>query len=237
MDTFSTSVSTLKISSLPPPPSSTNHFTRTTPHVISPRPIPHFSSTSKPNSSIATQKTKPFSHNNNNNLSPSLPFSSSNTRKPSSPIFHHTPATGYAAAIIDVAQKTNTLHPVQRDVHRLLKFLKILKFQSDAGVDPSASAIRRIVELGNFERHVVVLVKMLMKKNKMEIVEQVLEEFVRIYDELCGTTQVVLVSSKREIGKDEMFGIAKSVHKLNGAVRVRVRVRNLVQQSFPSFAM
>jgi F-type H+-transporting ATPase subunit delta len=45
----------------------------------------------------------------------------------------------------------------------------------------------------------------------------------------------VLVSSKREIGKDEMFGIAKSVHKLNGAVRVRVR--NLVQQSFPSFAM
>jgi F-type H+-transporting ATPase subunit delta len=231
MDTFSTSVSTLKISSLPPP--STNHFTRNTPHAISPRPKPHFSSTSKPNS-IATQKTKPFSHNNNN-PSPSLPFSSSNTCKPSSPIFHHTPATGYAAAIIDVAQKTNTLHPVQRDVHRLLKFLKILKFQSDAGVDPSASAIRRIVEQGNFERHVVVLVKMLMKKNKMEIVEQVLEEFVRIYDELCGTTQVVLVSSKREIGKDEMFGIAKSVHRLNGAVRVRVR--NLVQQSLPSFAM
>jgi hypothetical protein len=168
MDTFSTSVSTLKISSLPPPPSSTNHFTRTTPHVISPRPIPHFSSTSKPNSSIATQKTKPFFHNNNN-PSPSLPI------------------------------------------------------------------IRRVVEQGNFQRHVVVLVKMLMKKNKLEIVEQVLEEFVRIYDELCGTTQVVLVSSKREIGKDEMFGIAKSVHKLNGAVRVRVR--NLVQQSFPSFAM
>jgi F-type H+-transporting ATPase subunit delta len=232
MDTFSTSVSTLKISSLPPP--STNHFTRNTPHAISPRPKPHFSSTSKPNS-IATQKTKPFSHNNNN-PSPSLPFSSSNTCKPSSPIFHHTPATGYAAAIIDVAQKTNTLHPVQRDVHRLLKFLKILKFQSDAGgavVDPSA--IRRIVEQGNFQRQVVVLVKMLMKKNKLGIVEQVLEEFVRIYDELCGTTQVVLVSSKREIGKDEMFGIAKSVHKLNGAVRVRVR--NLVQQSFPSFAM
>ncbi|GAU13681.1 hypothetical protein TSUD_347850 [Trifolium subterraneum] len=219
MDTFSTSVSTLKISSLPPPPSS-----RTSPHLhaISPRPKPHFSSTSKPNS-ISTQITKLFSHN-------SLPFSSSNTRKPSSPIFHHTPATGYAAAIIDVAQKTNTLHPVQRDVQKLLKFLKILKFQSHGvGVVDPTSAIRKIVEQGNFERHVVVLVKMLMKKNKLEIVEQVLEEFVRIYDELCGT-QVVLVSSEREIGKDEMFGIAKSVHKLNGAVRVRIR--NLVQDSF-----
>ncbi|CAJ2631283.1 unnamed protein product [Trifolium pratense] len=221
MDTFSTSVSTLKISSLPPPPSSsTNHFTPH-PHAISPRPKPHFSSTSKLNNSIATQKTKPFS--------PSLPFSSSNTRKLSSPIFHHTPATGYAAAIIDVAQKTNTLHPVQRDVQKLLKFLKKLKFQSDGGgVDPSAM-LMKVVEQGNFQRHVVVLVKMLMKKNKLEIVEQVLEEFVRIYDELCGT-QVVLVSSEREIGEDEMFGIAKSVHKLNGAIRVRVR--NLVQPSF-----
>jgi hypothetical protein len=31
-----------------------------------------------------------------------------------------------------------------------------------------------------------------------------------------------LVSSKREIGKDEMFGIAKSVHKLNGAVQINL---------------
>jgi len=87
------------------------------------------------------------------------------------------------------------------------------------------------VEQRKFEGHVVALVKMLMKKNKLGIVEEVLEEFMRIYDELCGI-QVVLVSSKREIGEDEMFGIAKSVQKLSGAVRVRVR--NLVQESFPS---
>jgi hypothetical protein len=37
--------------------------------------------------------------------------------------------------------------------------------------------------------------------------------YVKIYDALCGT-QVVLVSSKREIGE----GIVKSVHKFNGAV-------------------
>jgi hypothetical protein len=38
--------------------------------------------------------------------------------------------------------------------------------------------------------------------------------YVKIYDALCGT-QVVLVSSKREIGEE---GIVKSVHKFNGAV-------------------
>lgn len=90
------------------------------------------------------------------------------------------------------------------------------------------------MEQGKFQGHVVGLVKMLMKKNKMGIVEEVLEEFERIYDEMCGT-QVVLVSSKKEIGEDEMLGIAKSVQKLSGAVRVRVR--NLVQETFPSFAV
>jgi len=218
MDTFSSSVSNLKI------PPTTNrefyHFTRTANPSRPPQPKSHFSS------NLLTQKTKTFSHNNH---SPSQPLK----HKPSSSqVFHHKPATGYAAAIIDVAQKTNTLHSVQRDVQRLLKFLQKLKFQSDdvGVVDPSL--VRKVVEQRKFEGHVVALVKMLMKKNKLGIIEEVLEEFMRIYDELCGT-QVVLVSSKREIGEDEMFGIAKSVQKFSGAVRVRVK--NLVQEeSFPS---
>jgi F-type H+-transporting ATPase subunit delta len=226
MDAFSSSVSTIKI------PPTTNrefyHFTRTPHATANPshpqQPKSHFSS------NLVTQKTKTFSHNNH---SPSLPSKTQPLKhKPSSSqVFHHKPATGYAAAIIDVAQKTNTLPSVQRDVQRLLKFLQKLKFQSvDVGVDPSL--VRKVVEQRKFEGHVVALVKMLMKKNKLGIVEEVLEEFMRIYDELCGT-QFVLVSSKREIGEDEMFGIAKSVQKLSGAVRVRVK--NLVQEeSFPS---
>ncbi|CAK8544946.1 unnamed protein product [Lathyrus sativus] len=214
METLSNSVSNLKISSLPPTTTTNrefHHFTRT-PHAIPNRPPQP-----KP------QKITNFSHNNH-----SLPFSSLTTSshkvKPSSPIFHHKPATGYAAAIIDVAQTTNTLHLVQRDVHRLSKFLRKSRLQSDGGID--ASAVRKVVEQGNFQRHVVALVKMLMKKKKLGIVGEVLEEFERIYDELCGT-QVVLISSKREVGKDQMFGIAKTVQKISGAIRVRVR--NFVQ--------
>lgn len=90
------------------------------------------------------------------------------------------------------------------------------------------------VEQGNFHRHVVALLKMLLKKNKVGIVKEVLQEFERIYDRLCGT-QMVLVSSKTKMREDQLFGIAKSVHQLSGAVRVKVR--NLVQESMPSFAM
>ncbi|CAL5195057.1 unnamed protein product [Lathyrus oleraceus] len=215
METLSNSLSNLKISSLPPPTSTPNrefhHFTRT-PHAI-----PNLPAQPKP------PKITNFSHKNH-----SVPFSSSTTPslklKQSSPIFHHKAATGYAAAIIDVAQTTNTLHLVQKDVQRLLKFLRKSKLQSDSGID--ASAVRKVVEQGNFQRHVVGLVKMLAKKRKLGIVAEVLEEFERIYDELCGT-QVVLISSKREIGKDQMFGIAKTVQKQSGAIRVRVR--NFVQ--------
>ncbi|CAI8615753.1 unnamed protein product [Vicia faba] len=135
-----------------------------------------------------------------------MQFSSPNTTslklKQPSPIFHDKPVTGYAGAIIDVAQITNTLHSVQRDVQRLLKL------ESDDGII-DGSTVRKVVEQGNFERHVVGLVKMLTKKKKMGIIGEVLEEFERIYDELCGT-QVVLVSSERErLGKKKCLGLRK----------------------------
>lgn len=242
MDTLSSSVSnpSLKIPSLPPTNREFYHFTRT-PYATPtkpPQPQPHVSSTSIPN--LVPRKTKTFSHNNKR--STSLPFSSLKP-KPSSPIlFHQKPATGYAAAIIDVVQNSNSLHSVQRDVKRLLKFLQGVDFQpAGVVVDPSmveevkGQAVRKVVQKGNFHGHVVALVRMLVKKNKVGIVEQVLEEFERIYDELCGT-QVVLVSSERKMGEEELFGIAKSVQQLSGAVRVKVR--NLVnQESFPSFAV
>ncbi|XP_027350364.1 ATP synthase subunit delta, chloroplastic [Abrus precatorius] len=191
-------------------------------------PPPHVFSTSTPN---LVPKTKSFSRKS----SPSLAFSSSGAShpkpKPSSPIFHRNPATGYAAAIIDVAQNSNSLHLVQRDVQRLLKLLKNVNFQSAVG---EPSMVERVVERGNFHRHVVALLKMLLKKNKVGIVQEVLEEFEKIYDELCGT-QLVLVSSMTKMGQDELFGIAKKVQQLSGAMRVKVR--NLVQENLPSFAV
>ncbi|KAL5054772.1 hypothetical protein RYX36_035454 [Vicia faba] len=100
-----------------------------------------------------------------------------------------------------------------------------IKLRSDGGII-DGSAVRKVVEQGNFQLHVVGLVKMLTKKKNMGIVREAWEEFEGIYDELCGT-QVVLVSSEREIGNEEMFGIVKTVHKLSRAFRVRFR--NFVQ--------
>ena len=98
----------------------------------------------------------------------------------------------------------------------------------------SGQVIGEVVKKWRFNRHLVSLVKMLIEKNKVGIVKEVLEEFERIYDELSGT-QVVLVSSATKMGEDEMVGIAKRVQKLSGAMKVKVR--NLVYESLPSFAI
>lgn len=87
--------------------------------------------------------------------------------------------------------------------------------------------VKEILSKGNFNKHLVGVVKLLVEKNKLGIVGEVLMEFERIYDQLCGT-QVVLVSSEVKMEKDEIFGIAKKVQELSGAERVKVKVRNLV---------
>ncbi|KAI9093962.1 hypothetical protein K1719_026960 [Acacia pycnantha] len=223
MDTFSSSVSTLKVPSLPSTHRDVYHF-KTAPcssPKLPPQPHAHVFSSSKPN---FTPKTKPFSRKGFHS-----PVFSSSSSIPSSknPIFYRNPATGYAAAVIDIAQNSDSLHQVQRDVQRLLGFLKNVNFEESA-------MVRAVLEQGRFHKHLVVLVKMLLKKNKIGIVKQVLEEFERIYDELCGT-QVVLVSSATKMEEDQLFGIAENVHKISGALKVKVR--NLLHENLPSFAV
>ncbi|KAE9598045.1 putative ATPase, OSCP/delta subunit, F1F0 ATP synthase OSCP/delta subunit domain-containing protein [Lupinus albus] len=222
MDTLSGSVSTFKVQPLTPTTNNSDfyHFKKTPYAKVPP---PHVSSTSI--------KTKPtFSHKCSSTFVPLSSSSNTSSPKPSPLFFHQNPSTGYAAAIIHVAQTNNSLHSVQKDITRLLNFLQRVNFQSTM-VNPSMveehkgqAMMRQVVEQGNFHRYVVALMKMLLKKNKMGILEEVLEEFERIYDELCGT-QVVLVSSTKKMREDEVFGIAKKVQQLSGAVRIKENQR------------
>lgn len=91
-----------------------------------------------------------------------------------------------------------------------------------------------VAKKGMFNRHLVGLVKMLVRKNKGGLIEQVLEEFQRIYDELSGT-EVVLVSSAKKMEEDQLYGIAKSLRTLTGAFKVKVR--NFVRDDSLSFAV
>lgn len=94
--------------------------------------------------------------------------------------------------------------------------------------------VKEIAVKGKFQKHVVMVVKMLVKKNKVWMVNEVLEEFERIYDELIGN-QVVLVSSAEKMSEDQLFGIAKRVQNVTGAMMVKVR--HFITGNSPSFAL
>ncbi|XP_022898426.1 ATP synthase delta chain, chloroplastic [Olea europaea var. sylvestris] len=231
MDTLSSPVPSLNISSsLHSTPREFYHFKnpKSSHHHFLP-PNPYFCySVAKPANSISTKAT----------LLGTYPFlsSSQHSSPKQSPsrteTAHQKAASGYATALLDVAQCNSSLEEVERDVKRLLKWLsneQIRVVLNDPCVEEKEKGrvMKEVAEKGRFHRHLVKLVKLLIKKNKVGMASEVLQEFERIYDELNGTQLVFIPSEmkKMELKHKEnlLFGIAKRAQKLSGAIKVKVK--------------
>lgn len=164
-----------------------------------------------------------------------VPFVSSSSSKESSPkqfqtstTFHlESSSSGYAAALVDMARCSDSLKSVAKDVDRLSNCLRneqlsSFLFNPWVGEIEKGQVLMEVAEKGRFHRHLVVMLKLLVSKNKLGLVNDVLIEFQRMYDELTGTC-VVVVSSERQMSKDTLFGIGKGIGKLAGAVTVKVK--------------
>ncbi|XP_030548007.1 ATP synthase subunit delta, chloroplastic [Rhodamnia argentea] len=131
----------------------------------------------------------------------SLHITSSNADgRPISPVtVHRKAATGYAAALMDAAQRNHSLGQVESDVHRLSLSLRSLQ-DGEIFSDPYAShadkgrVLKEISKQGRFHKHLVALLKMFIRKNQIEMVSEVLEEFKRIYRDMISGSEAVLSS-------------------------------------------
>uniref|UniRef100_A0A5B7BR79 ATP synthase delta chain n=1 Tax=Davidia involucrata TaxID=16924 RepID=A0A5B7BR79_DAVIN len=197
MDTLSSSVSSFKVPSLHSTSREIFYHLRTpnTSHLPPHSQTQVQSSATKPNS-ISNRATKSFTRNK---FTTSPPFFTSSLKQ--SPIIvHHRAASGYAAALVDVARCNNSLEVVERDVTRFSKLLlrnEHLRANPSVGDKERGQLVKEVAEKGGFHRHLVVLLRMLVEKNKVGIVSEVLEEFERIYDQLSGTRVVLVSSAKR----------------------------------------
>ncbi|XP_059318239.1 ATP synthase delta chain, chloroplastic [Lycium ferocissimum] len=234
MDTLSTSVSSLKVPTIrrnsadfynfknpyTPPPSSSSHFNFRKP------------------TSLISNKTNSFTHKKTCNFpTTNFPSLSKNPLHKQPSLRHHQTAhtrasSGYATALIDIAKCNNSLENLEKDVRRLSKWLRneqLSAIMTDPFVENKEKGyvLKEILSKGKFNKYLVSVVKLLVEKKKVGIVDEVLMEFERIYDQLCGT-QVVLVSSKVKMEKCEIFEIANKVQEFSGAEKVKVKVRNLV---------
>ncbi|XP_010941041.3 ATP synthase delta chain, chloroplastic [Elaeis guineensis] len=213
MDALSTPVSSLRPGVL----LSTPH-PRDLPNLLKPHPsshlLPNLSAKPKPPSQSLPHRPlappKPLPHLSPSSLPGLHPLS-----KPSPPI-HRRAATGYAAALVDAACCDGALDAVERDARRLLRAV------SEETEEKGDAVTAATAEGGGFYKHVVTLVRMLVRKGKAGMVGEVMAEVGRICDELSGT-RVVVVSSQRRMEQAELRGIARDVARVSGAAKVRVR--------------
>ncbi|KAJ4728065.1 ATP synthase delta chain, chloroplastic [Melia azedarach] len=234
MDTLSSSVSTLKVAALHTTSRELCHFKApTTSQQLHPH-HSHLLSTTKPNKTAASFSRKSLSF-------PILGSSGTSTPRLASATSHQKPASGYAAALLDKALCLNSLAAVQKDVQRLSRLLKneqIRAIFADpfVGEKEKGQIVKEVVKKGKVNRYLAGLLRMLIERNKLGMVNDVLVEFERIYDEMIGT-RVVFVSSMKKMEEDELFVIAKRVQKLSGAAKVKIK--NFVDDRvpLPSFAV
>jgi F0F1-type ATP synthase delta subunit len=81
----------------------------------------------------------------------------------------------------------------------------------------------KLIQSGGYEKHVVTIIRLLAKKGKLSMLDEVMAEFSRICDELSGTKVVVVGPSKSIGDATEFERIAREVQRTSGANRVKVR--------------
>ncbi|KAL5705383.1 hypothetical protein ACHQM5_023692 [Ranunculus cassubicifolius] len=176
MEILSTSVSTLRIHNLPSTTIPRDQFNLYKPPQPAPHLLPHLHN--KPNP-ISNRASSPFKNRalfSNSNLHF---HSATPTPKHVSPILHTKPTIGYAAALLDVAHCNNNLATVETDVRRLSKFLRHKDIKPIL-IDPftndttKGQVIKEILEKGRFQRDLVVVMKILIEKNKIGFTELVM---------------------------------------------------------------
>lgn len=92
--------------------------------------------------------------------------------------------------------------------------------------------VKELLSSWKVNSYLAALLRMLIERNKVAMVSDVLEEFQRIYDDLIGT-RVVFVSSAKKMEEDQLFYIAKRVQNLCGAAQVKIR--NLIHEGVLSY--
>ncbi|KAL7121639.1 hypothetical protein ACP275_02G193000 [Erythranthe tilingii] len=253
MDTLSGSVSSLKIPTAATTLRHKSHQLHHFNHHHHQNPAGHLIVSFKPPNNKTTPAFTHNHNNNNNNLSTSnnLPYlnaSSSSSSCSSPPVakqsgrskaeleshVHKKASTGYAVALLDAARAQNVLELAKRDVKKLSKWLSNEQLSciiESPYVEKKEKGeiLKEIMKRGKFNyKNLGKLVKLLVEKNKVEMVKDVLSEFQRMYDELSSINhdQVVLINPTGMKMEDNqiLLGI---IAKITGADKVIMVFRQL----------
>lgn len=144
-----------------------------------------------------------------------------------------TAAGGYASALADLAQSTDTLEKVNCDVEKLGEYLnspEVYDFLVSPIIEDEKkkSILKTLSEDGSFNEFTLSFLNLLVDKKRIGLIKEVLKEFESIFNNLTDT-QVAVVTSAVKIESAQLALIAKKVQSLSGAQNVRLK--NVVDPS------
>eukprot|EP01018_Ginkgo_biloba_P012931 Gb_37015 [translate_table: standard] len=136
-------------------------------------------------------------------------------------------ASGYAAAVLEIAESNNMLEVINGDMDKLSHLLRNQELY-DFLINPiiedkkKKSILRSISDDANFQTYTLNFLNLLIDKKRIDIVKIILKEFEMLYNELTDT-QVVVVSSALKLENRQLSQIAKKIQSLTGAKNVKLK--------------
>ncbi|XRB22617.1 F-type H+-transporting ATPase subunit delta [Pseudoscourfieldia marina] len=137
-------------------------------------------------------------------------------------------ASGYANALMEIAQANNAVEAVHNDVDNMSALLReskdTLKFLANPVLVASKKkdVLAKIAKEAEFNAFTLNFLSLLVDKKRINAVESILEEFETLYCEVTET-QVATVTSAVQLENEQQFLIAKKLQELTGAKNIKLK--------------
>ncbi|POO00272.1 ATPase, OSCP/delta subunit [Trema orientale] len=138
-----------------------------------------------------------------------------------------TAAASYAVALADVAKSSQSLDATSADVEKIEKVFsdpQVYDFFANPTIEEEKK--RKVVDelaasLG-LQPHTANFINILIDARRIDIINDVVTEFEKVYNGLTDT-ELAVVSSVVKLESQHLAQIAKTVQKLTGAKNVRIK--------------
>lgn len=137
-------------------------------------------------------------------------------------------AVSYAVALAESAQASNTLDQIHADVETFSAYSLSNTGIASVLANPVLSdakkqdLVAKIAKEGSFSPVFVSFLNLLIKKRRINLINQVLVEFEAIYCKLSDT-QVATVTSAVKLENEQQFAIAKKLQEMTGAKNIKLK--------------
>ncbi|CAI9116390.1 OLC1v1017521C1 [Oldenlandia corymbosa var. corymbosa] len=138
-----------------------------------------------------------------------------------------TAAGSYASALADVATSNNTLEQTAADVEKLERIFsdpEVSEFFNNPTFDDSRKreVLDEIVKSAELQPHVANFVNILVDMKRIELLNDIVKEYEKVYNKLTDT-ELAVVTSVVQLDSQHLAQIAKGVQRLTGAKNVRIK--------------